>query len=57
MLVRAGLMLDGEMWSWVAHQMQLQVPSLAAFERMLCQLLVKSDVPPKICHSLIALML
>lgn len=57
MLVRAGLMLGGEMWSWVAHQMQLQVPSLAAFERMLCQLLVKSALPPENCLSLFAHML
>ena len=57
MLSHAGPMLGGEMWSWVALQMQLQVLSLAAFEHMLCQLLVKPVIPPDICLSLIAHML
>ena len=50
-------MLGGETWSWVAHQKQVQVPSLAAFEYMLCQMLVKPVIPPDICHSLIVRML
>ena len=53
MPLRAGPMLGGEMSSWVAHPMQLQVPSLAAFENMLCQLLVKPVIPPDICLLLL----
>ena len=45
MPLRAGPMLGGEMWSWVARQKQLQVPSLAAYEHVFCELLAKSCHP------------